>query len=237
MKKKILIGISVILYAVSCFLIGCYFYVEFSESLILSPGTRVAILLLSCLFMYPGGVLLSLTMSGRKKDMPLKINLAVWLLLYLILLGTLTLFDEYFSRGGFHLVEWNRQRLESYVAHSMNLIPFATIGPYVMEFLKGNLAAYIFVYNIFGNLAALMPLGFFLPILFRKQEVIRVFFLTTLGIVIAIELLQFATLSGSCDIDDVILNVSGACMMYGILRIRGIKRLVRRIFLREENHK
>ena len=72
-----------------------------------------------------------------------------------LLLCTLTLFDDYFFRGGFHLVEWSREKLENYVAHSLNLIPFATIGPYVVDYAKGNLAAYIFVYNIFGNLGGM----------------------------------------------------------------------------------
>lgn len=51
---------------------------------------------------------------------------------------------------------------------------------------------------------------------------------------IIIELLQFVTLSGVCDIDDVILNVAGACIMFGILSIKPVKAFVRMIFLSEQ---
>lgn len=54
-------------------------------------------------------------------------------------------------------------------------------------------------------------------------------------IVICIELLQFITMSGCCDIDDVILNVVGALVMFGILRIKSINQLIRNIFLLEKN--
>lgn len=61
-----------------------------------------------------------------------------------------------------------------------------------------------------------MPFAFFLPLLFKKQNNFKTFLLTMICIVIGIELLQFITMSGSCDIDDVILNVSGSLIMYEI---------------------
>ena len=54
-------------------------------------------------------------------------------------------------------------------------------------------------------------------------------------VVALIEGLQFITLSGSCDIDDFILNVGGACLLYGILSIESIKSFIRNIFLLENN--
>lgn len=54
MKKKILIGISVFMYTAAFLLIYYYFNVEFSANYIMSPVNRVAVLLLSCLLMYPG---------------------------------------------------------------------------------------------------------------------------------------------------------------------------------------
>ena len=47
--------------------------------------------------------------------------------------------------------------------------------------------------------------------------------------------MQFITMSGCCDIDDVILNVMGALVMFGILRIKSINQLIRNIFLLEKN--
>lgn len=64
-----------------------------------------------------------------------------------------------------------------------------------------------------------MPFAFFLPILFEKQKKLKNFLLTMICIVVGIELLQFITISGCCDIDDVILNVLGSLIMFVILRL------------------
>ena len=100
---------------------------------------------------------------------------------------------------------------------------------------SGDIAPYIFIYNILGNAVALMPFAFFLPILLKKQKKFKNFLVTMICIVIGIELLQFITMSGCCDIDDVILNVVGAVVMFGILRIKSINQLIRNIFLLEKN--
>ena len=80
-----------------------------------------------------------------------------------------------------------------------------------------------------------MPFALFIPMLFKKINSIKKFLITILCITIGIELLQFITFSGSCDIDDVILNTLGAFIMYKILNLKDIKNLVRNIFLLEKN--
>ena len=52
-------------------------------------------------------------------------------------------------------------------------------------------------------------------------------------IVVLIEILQFVTMSGSCDIDDLILNVLGASIVYFIVKIKFIYKLIHKIFLYE----
>ena len=47
--------------------------------------------------------------------------------------------------------------------------------------------------------------------------------------VIAVELLQFVFLTGSSDVDDVILNSMGALIMYAALRSRPISRALSKI--------
>ena len=61
------------------------------------------------------------------------------------------------------------------------------------------------------------------------------FVITSILIVICIELTQLFTASGSCDIDDVILNVIGAVIMYFILNINSVKKIIGNIFLLEKN--
>ncbi len=231
MNKKISMLISIVVYIISFGLIMIYYIIDFSKNIVLSPLEKVVILITSCVFMYIGGISASKNISDKNKDKLLKINLIVWLILYIVLLLNLTLFDGYFHRDRFSMYHWNSEMFNSYINNSFNIIPFNTIVSYIKSYISGNTAFYIFMYNIIGNIVALMPFAFFLPLIFKSQEKFKVFLLTVIGIVVCIELLQFITLSGSCDIDDVILNVGGACIMYGVLSIEPIKKFIKKIFL------
>ena len=86
---------------------------------------------------------------------------------------------------------------------------------------------------LFGNLFALMPYGMFIPLMFNKINKYYKFLIMMIILVIVIELLQFITLSGSCDIDDLILNVMGASIIYFICKIKGVRKIINKIFLFE----
>ena len=65
---------------------------------------------------------------------------------------------------------------------------------------------------------------------FTKQIIwIVVSIITMLIMVIFIEILQFVLLTGSCDIDDVILNVLGACIAYKVFNAKIIKNFITKI--------
>ena len=122
----------------------------------------------------------------------------------------------------------------NYISNSLNIIPFKTIIEYIKAF-DSLLDTRAVMTNLLGNIIACMPFAFFLPLLFKKQNNIKRFTITMIVIVLLIELLQFVTLSGSCDIDDIILNVSGALIMYAVLKIKSVNNLIKNIFLLEKN--
>ena len=74
-------------------------------------------------------------------------------------------------------------------------------------------------------------MGLFLPLLFKKQNKLKNFIFTNIAIILVIEVLQFLSLSGSFDIDDLILNLLGALLIYGLYKIRKINQLVNKLFL------
>ena len=78
-----------------------------------------------------------------------------------------------------------------------------------------------------------MPYGIFLPLIFKKMKKYYKFLITMIFIVVVIELLQFITMSGACDIDDLILNVLGASIIYFIAKIKCINNIIHKIFLWE----
>ena len=220
--KKISI---IILYSVAIIILGIYGIVEMMPRFILSGIVRVILLCGSCIFLYFGGVMYS---KFRNDNKPMKINLWIFFILYVMLFVNLTLFSGFYGRNGFTIVKWNKEILDNYLHNSLNVIPFKTILGNI--FPLSNILSRVVIVNILGNLIACMPFGFFLPLLFKRQNNLRTFIITMVIIVLIIELLQFITLSGSCDIDDLILNVLGAVMMFEILNAKKVRKLINRVF-------
>ena len=98
---------------------------------------------------------------------------------------------------------------------NLNLIPFRPIAEYA-ERLVNTKANGDSVINLFGNVIMFVPLGFFLPAVFPKARSFRRSMLFSLLLLCAVELIQFFTLLGSLDIDDVILNMVGVLVGYGV---------------------
>ena len=72
--------------------------------------------------------------------------------------------------------------------------------------------------NIFGNIFLLLPFGFLLPIIIQRRLSLLRVLLASFCLTAAIELTQFYTGLGEMDIDDVILNVLGAAVGFGLER-------------------
>ena len=228
MNKKYL---SSALYIIACLFGFAYLTLEFTPSFHFSEFGRLFLLCGSCLFLYFGGVVLSKIKSDNK---PMKINLWIFFVLYIILLVTLTLFDSMWGRNGLSFINWFSDEFIYFLKHSINLIPFKTIIEFAKEF-NSMYSSRTILLNLFGNFIALMPMAFFLPLLFKKQNKFKNFFITNILIVLGIEIIQLLTASGRFDIDDIILNVSGATLMYFILKIKDVNKLIKNIFLLEKN--
>ena len=104
------------------------------------------------------------------------------------------------------------------VSDRLLLVPFQSIAMFIRLLSNGVYSEYFrfaFV-NLFGNIIMFMPLGIFLPVLFKKQRNFLIFLLTVILTITAVEVLQLVTLRGFCDIDDLILNTLGASLGFVI---------------------
>ena len=171
---------AAISYIFAAALLAVYFGTEFVPSFFLSTAGRLVLLCMSCGFLWLGGFLLT-KRSGNNR--PMKINLRIFLALYLLLFATLTLFDPLWGRNGGFVI-WNKELFEMYVQNSLNLVPFKTILQY---FYRGTINQ--FVVNIVGNLVCLMPLGILLPLNFEKQRKTGIF-LMTCALIVSLHTLQ-----------------------------------------------
>lgn len=230
MKKYLLKCPAILLYlfAIACFSI--YIWAELNPILYMSPSGRLLLLCTSCAAIYLGSLLLAKTTDKEHSRIIMKSSFLLFFVLYVILISTFTLFDSYFGRSRAAIrYAFNDEMFQLYIKNSINLIPFATIFGYISKFIAGTINKRIVVTNILGNIIAFTPFALFLPLLFKKINSFKRFLITMLCIAIAVELLQLVMLAGSCDIDDVILNVGGACIFYGILHINPIKNFIEKV--------
>ena len=101
---------------------------------------------------------------------------------------------------------------------NLNLEPFRTIRLFWNVLGRQGYRSTAII-NLGGNVIMFIPLGFFLPRVFPTLQKFRRTVLATVLIITAVELTQLFTLLGTCDIDDLILNVIGAAIGYGIFKL------------------
>lgn len=109
-----------------------------------------------------------------------------------------------------------------------NLTPLKTIFEYINRYSEGFKT--LSVRNLGINLFLLAPIGFLLPCLFKKLRRFWKVTVTILITTILAELLQGILRVGSVDIDDVIFNVLGGMLGYGIYKLPFINKALHRIF-------
>ena len=109
-----------------------------------------------------------------------------------------------------------------------NFIPLKTVRLYIGLMHGGYDAVRSAVVNLAGNVVMFIPLGFLLPAVRRRLRKFGWFLVTVAAAVAAVELLQLATGLGSCDIDDLLLNVFGAALGYGIFHLLAERRCLAR---------
>lgn len=219
-------SLAIISYGLAIVFVAIYAFADILSGILLSTAAKLLLLCLACGFLWFGSVVIT-KITGENSSM--RINIWIFLGLFLLLFAELTLFDPMWGRNGGFGISWDKELFHAYVENSVNLIPFKTMAEF---FTKGDLR--LFVVNIIGNLVCLMPLGILLPLVSKKQEKTAVFMLTVSLIIMSVEILQFATLAGSCDIDDLILNLAGAAAVYFIAKTDKIKKLLKYVFLLEK---
>lgn len=169
------------------------------------------------------GVILA---HGRPEKRGKIVRVTIWLLFCLYLLVLLFLL---FGNGFSGRTNWAFRDLAARWKQGVNWRPFTTIWSYLnwAEWDMGALSQA--AVNIGGNLAAFAPCGVFLPLLFRRLRRFWAFFLAMTAAIVLVELIQLATGTGVCDIDDLILNLAGAAAVYGLAHIPPVRRWAARL--------
>ncbi|MBS7224349.1 MAG: VanZ family protein [Clostridiaceae bacterium] len=189
--------ISIWLWRLACLLFLAFnIYAEHSGRFIIRPTLKIALAV--CFFVL-------LTLAVRPFGSRTRHRVWLWLLFayYLWVLSNMLFFDAALGRGS--------------GMGGVNLEPLHTIRNYLRAYELGNIHGGLVVMNLAGNLAAFAPMAVFLPALFRGQRNLLLFLVTMILLVAGVEMVQYLTRTGSCDIDDLILNAAGALAVWLVL--------------------
>ncbi len=131
-----------------------------------------------------------------------------WLLFtaYLLLLVYFLFFAEGFGRTS-----------RPQDTYAYNLEPFKEIRRFWVY--RDIVGIRSFLLNVVGNVVGFVPGGFFLPIVSRRSKKWYNTLIISFGFSLCVETVQLVWKVGSFDVDDIMLNVTGAVLGYILYRI------------------
>ena len=119
-----------------------------------------------------------------------------------------------------------------YLESFSNFVPLKTISNYIRLLPKGYVT--LAWTNVLGNFILFLPMGMMLPCAFERIDRFWKVILFNLTMILCVEILQCLFRVGVIDVDDVILNISGAMLGYGIISIPPFARAIRKVGIRAE---
>ena len=128
------------------------------------------------------------------------------------------------SRG-----HWADFSILQYAAMQMNLVPFETIALYIRAMVRETINPEIAIANLLGNFLLFMPMGVYLPFIFKKIRTLLDYVLYMMPVLMMVELVQLLTKRGSFDIDDFILNLSGTILGFFVWKSEVFQKLYGKI--------
>ncbi len=204
-----------------CFLVcilACVGFVPiFDPNSFLDHGHLVFLVLTISISGFLGTVLWLLGTEFEKREKEFGRIFAVFSLIYLTVLISVLLGSLEVSRNHYH-------------SRQYSLTPFRTIKLYLNAYRSGALPRDVVFENLFYNFVLLTPLGFIAPY-FIKPFRTRwwLFSICVIAFICLLEFLQYVTMRGFMDIDDVMLNYAGAIVAYIICWNGLTKKLWRKI--------
>lgn len=101
-----------------------------------------------------------------------------------------------------------------------NFIPFRSVSVLLTTPALSEQVIIRFAVNFLGNIVLFIPCGFLLPTCYKKAKSTRHFVVLSIMILFAIETIQILTMLGSFDIEDILLDMTGACVGFAGYRRR-----------------
>lgn len=157
-------------------------------------------------------------MNNKRKNKFLKICCHIIFIIYFVLLIKIVLFKYRGLIATFdNLISGELSGFRSY-----NIIPFQSIWEFTKLMVSGYFSRGF--NNIVGNIFVFFPFGYFIPLLYKKCQNVKIVILAGFCVSLFFEISQYFLYLGSADIDDVILNLLGVIL--GFLFFKTVNRII-----------
>lgn len=196
--KKILVFLPV--FILTCFFLRAHYNQQYRHS----SDRRLFALAITVLLLYAW---ILTDIIRRKQDsffqLLLQSSFYVYVFSVLTLTGYFILFREVSAHGW-----WDKMMFRIDRHKGVNFIPLWSIKMYGL-----------FSYQVVGNFVMLLPLGIYLPLIYKNMHGFFKVLLVCMLVSVSIELMQLVTNFRVTDVDDVILNTLGAGLGYAVYSI------------------
>ncbi|RZK10289.1 MAG: VanZ family protein [Flavobacterium sp.] len=143
----------------------------------------------------------------------MRVGVTVVFIIYIIILVKLVVLKGPFFYQIVSGMSYNYQMQAAQADYGgVNLVPFRTIKAFMN--LHPSTSMQVKVFNLLGNVALFIPLGFLLPFVFRKANTLGRVLMASFLISLLFELYQLITHTGNFDVDDLLLNSIGGAIGY-----------------------
>lgn len=153
------------------------------------------------------------SLEGENSVKNFKLFIYLALGLYLMLLIKLIIFKYPDAMTQEIIRTWTPESVLRQMT-SVNIIPFRTIWNSLF-----NATLPVQLPTLIYNIVAFIPLGFLVPLISERAQQFAIVLIIAFAISTSFELIQVFTRLGEGDIDDVILNVTGAIIGYGVFAL------------------
>ncbi|MBC7827274.1 MAG: VanZ family protein [Chitinophagaceae bacterium] len=150
-------------------------------------------------------------MNSPIENKGLRTGISFLFVIYILILIKFILLKHPGNLKSHFIDNYNWQLLEKNFSQS-NYIPLYTVQFY----LTGTDKLRYTKENLVGNVFLFFPLGIFLPFLFFKVNNFQRIIILAFFISLFFELVQLFTILGNFDVDDIILNVLGTALGFGV---------------------
>lgn len=120
-----------------------------------------------------------------------------------------------------------------YLKEHSNFIPFTTLFQYISGVFNHTLNTSYVLRNTLGNFFLFVPMGLFLPGIFKTCKDPNKFILAILIIRILFEILQVLFKVGVFDVDDILLSFFGAIISYKVYHLNFFQYFIKKVYLVE----